>query len=410
MAETDAPTGRAAARPVLRTAIIGLVALAGVITVGLAWPTGGWQRDGEPLAVAGWAPYWQPEASLASFEANADLFADVSVVAYSATAATTVTRYPAMTDEVLATFRNAAAAADVPLVATIFDEAEPNAMAAVLADPVARAAHVDTIVGIATTNSFDGVDLDYEKFAFEDGRSTWATTRPNWVAFLTELAAELHAADVQLIVSVPAVYDGGQTDASGYWVYDYAAMGGIVDRIRVMAYDYSTLGSGPGPVAPIDWVRDLVTAITALVPADKIDLGIPVYGYDWVVAVTGTCPPEQTPANDVISTQRLTTMIAERGLVPAWDEATGESTLDYTDTLSGTDAAGVTATCTVQRTVRFLGDRAVHLRAALAHRSNLHGVALWALGYDNDATWAAIRLAHRGTETWPEITVAPSSP
>ena len=38
--------------------------------------------------------------------------------------------------------------------------------------------------------------VDYETFAFSDGRDTWATTRPNWIAFLGELADRLVGAGV----------------------------------------------------------------------------------------------------------------------------------------------------------------------------------------------------------------------
>lgn len=401
MAETTAPIRRASAGAALRVGVVGAIALVAVIAVGLAWPNSEWSRTGPAVTVAGWAPYWQPEASLASFEANSDVFADISLVAYSATGATAIDRYPSLTDEVVGTFRRAATEARVPLIATIFDDAPPATMAAVLADPAQRAAHVDTIVAVVTDNDFDGVDLDYETFAFEDDRSSWATTRPNWIAFLSELGTKLHASGHQLIVSVPPVYDSGQTDASGYWVYDHAAMGPIVDRIRVMAYDYSVMGGEPGPIAPIEWVQSLVDNLVELVPPDKVDLGIPAYGYDWVLGINGSCPADQVPENDVISTSRATRLIAERGLTPAWDPVTGEASLDYTDVIDGADTSGSPISCTVTRTVRYLDARSLHLRTYLAHRNDLHGVAVWALGYDDDTVWQAIGAARRGEDTWP---------
>lgn len=403
MAEATASTRRVPANPALRAAAVGVVALAAVITVGLAWPNGEWSRSGAPLAVAGWAPYWQPEASLASFATNADVFAGVSVVAYSATGATSVERYPSLTDESVDTFRTAAAEAGVPLLATVFDDAPPGAMAAILADSSSRTAHVLTLFDIVRVGGFGGVDLDYETFAFEDDRSTWATTRPNWISFLGELKSRLETIDAELVVSVPPVYDGGTTDDSGYWVYDHAAMGLIVDRIRVMAYDYSTTGGPPGPLAPIEWVQGLVDALVELVPPDKLDLGIPVYGYDWVVGVVGACPADQVPEHDVISTARINRMVTERGWTPTWDTATAEPFIDYVDTLSGVDSAGAAATCTVNRTIRYLDARAVHARAYLAHRADLHGITIWALGYDDEATWQAVRWARRGEASWPPV-------
>ncbi|MEZ5248244.1 MAG: glycosyl hydrolase family 18 protein [Ilumatobacteraceae bacterium] len=173
------------------------------------------------------------------------MFADVSLVAYSALDAATIVTYDGLPDDAKDTYRAAAAAAGVPLIATIFDDSPSGTMAAVLADPASRAIHVQTVARLVIEGGFAGVDLDYEKFAFSDSRDTWAATSPNWIAFLTELAVPLRAAGKQLIVSVPPVYDGERTGASGYWVYDYAAMGEIVDRIRVMTYDYSFQGGDP---------------------------------------------------------------------------------------------------------------------------------------------------------------------
>ena len=62
--------------------------------------------------------------------------------------------------------------------------------------------------------------------------------------------------------------DGGETDR-GYWVYDYAAMGRVVDHIRIMAYDYST-GSDPGPMAPLAYVREVIAAAKQAVDPDGI--------------------------------------------------------------------------------------------------------------------------------------------
>ena len=340
------------------TAVVVLVLIVAVVAAGLAWSRADpWERTGPPITVASWAPYWQPDTALGSFQANSELFADLSVVSFSAVTGDSIIPYDQMPADMISTFRSATTDRDVPLIATIFDDSPAGTMAATFADPAARSAHVQLIMSLVTDGGFDGVDLDYEKFAYADDRATWSTTRPNWIAFLSELSTALHAIGKQLIVSVPPVYDDGQTDDSGYWVYDHAAMGPLVDRIRVMAYDFSYQGGDPGPIAPIEWVEQLVDTLTSMVDPVKLDLGIPTYGYDWVVSVTGTCPADQVPETRAISTARAARESLERGITPVWDEDTAEQTFDYVDTLNGADTAGVATTCTVARTVRYL-DRA----------------------------------------------------
>jgi spore germination protein YaaH len=413
MPENASPSRRA--RGVV---LIGALALALAGALGFALTRDTWSRSGPPIRVSSWAPYWQPDAALASFTANSEMFSDLAVVAYSARGTDEVVMYESLPDTMIPTYRSAAQAVGVPLIATVFDDSDAGEMAGILADPATRTRHVQALVTVVNSGGtdglgFDGLDLDYEKFAFSDGRDTWAATSPNWISFLAELSAALRAQGKQLIVSVPPIYDDGSPSDSGYWVYDYASMAPLVDRIRVMAYDYSIASGDPGPIAPIQWVRDLVDAITDVVPAAKIDLGIPTYGYDWVLGIEGTCPADQQPDDKAMSTQRAARTVAERGITPSWDIETEERRFDYVDTLTGLDETGATVTCTVTRTVRYLDAVAVQRRAFVAHRSDLHGVALWALGNDDPLTWDGLRAARLGEETWGDITspttVAPSA-
>ena len=395
MAEED---GTAPRVPSDRRRALVLVTLAAVVALGAALllSTDDWEREGPPLEVAGWAPYWQTHLAYLSFDPNADLFGDVSVFGFEVTGAGDLGSHPNLSIDATGRFAARAAPAGVVLLATIFDSTESGVMAALLADPARRAAHVQAIVALVETNGFDGVDIDYEQFAFADDRGTWDTTRPDWVAFIGELATEMHSRDKVLVVSVPSV---------DYSVYDHEAMGRLADRVKLMAYNFST--SEPGPIAPAGWVREEVDQLKDLVPAEKIDLGVPAYGYDWPVTVTGTCPPDQQPGRRSVTPAAAAQRAAETGATLLWDEEAEEARFDYTQTLTGVDASGVAVSCTVERTVRYLEARAIHRRAWIAHREDLHGVAIWALGNDDPSIWPALRTARDGAEEWPGATFPP---
>ena len=114
------------------------------------------------------------------------------------------------------------------------------------------------------------------------------------MAFIDELSTAMHFLGKVLTVSIPPIYDTGRTGDSGYWVYDYAAIGEHVDRIRIMAYDYST--DRPGPIAPLAWVRSTVKAAKKAVDDDsKIVLGVPMYGRNWVVGTPAPARRGSTP-------------------------------------------------------------------------------------------------------------------
>ena len=395
------PTPDAARRPdksprplmrLLAVAGIGVLILAAVIGFALA-RTPSWKRTGPPITVSGWAPYWQTDSAYASFSANSAVFSDVSLFAYHATGAETVGPFDQLDPNAVGLFQQAAHRAGVKFTASIIDGTDAHVMAAILADPATRSVHVHAIVQLALTSGFDGIDLDYEKFAFSDGRDTWDATRPNWVAFVTELAAALHKESKTLTVSVPD---------PGYSVYDYKAMGKVVDHIRIMAYDYST--SEAGPIAPIDWVAGVVEAAKKLVPADKLVLGVPVYGYDWPVQVDGTCPVGPKPKKRNLSTKSAAALAASKGIAPIWDQQRAERTFSYSEQLVGNDSSGNPVTCIVKRSVWYADAQAVHIRAWLAERQDLSGISLWSLGSEDTVTWEGIAAARADLSTWPPVT------
>ena len=156
--------------------------------------------------VSGWLPYWMTTparpAGVANAVANADLISEVMPFWYSAVAGG-----PAgVTIRTNPNFGNAASniawatgqlrGAGLRILPAIADSSGKGTMGATLADPAKRALHIADIVNLVTTTDSDGIDLDYEIFAFSDGRASWAATQPNWTAFVNELSAALHGGHV----------------------------------------------------------------------------------------------------------------------------------------------------------------------------------------------------------------------
>jgi HAD superfamily hydrolase (TIGR01509 family) len=366
----------------------GLLAAVAAVAIGAAVVGGGDgvpPRAPGPLDVQAWTPYWAIDDALPELDARADTLHALSPFWYRATGADSIDVEPNTPSAQAAQFIATARRRGVPIVASIRDGTKAGVMAGLLADPAQRARHVEALATFAATNRWAGLDIDYEQFAFADGRDTWATTRPNWVAFVGELAKRLHADGRTLTVSVPPVFDAGKTDASGYWVYDYAAITPLVDTLRVMAYDYSVASGSPGPIAPLSWV-DAVIAGTAKVSGDpsKLVLGIPLYGYNWVVDTSGTCPPN-AEGNISLSTREMNALAARRKATPTFDKANYEMTFSYELRLS---AAG--ASCTQSREVHYVDANGAQIRMQHAVDGGFGGVALFAFGYEDAATWTAI--------------------
>ena len=335
------------------------------------------------IPVDAWAPYFALPDAQSSLATNGRWLRQVSPFWYSAHDATTITVDGNLAPDATDSFVSSVRSAGAKVVPSIVDAMPAGGMAALLADPAKRAAHVAAIADLAANNRFDGIDIDYEQFAFADNRATWAATRPLWLDFLTELGNRLHADGRTLTVSVPYIYDTKRNGDSGYWVYDYGGMEPHVDQIRIMAYDYST--SEPGPIAPLSFVQQAIDAAKRAVDDDsKLVLGVALYGYNWPIATVGTCPASQEGRTGV--TQRnVDDLIAKRGATPVHDPVTGESSFTYP--LEVTD--GVT-TCTQTREVHYVDAEGARQRIDLARTERLGAVSLWAMGFDAPATWQSI--------------------
>jgi tRNA modification GTPase len=156
------------------------------------------------------------------------------------------------------------------------------------------------------SNGFDGIDLDFEGFAFVDGNKTWTKTAPNWVQFIKELSTQLHLSQKLLSVTTPYAFDPSEKQ-KGYTVYAWADIAASIDRLRIMTYDYSV--AKPGPIGPIAWTEKTLKYAISIMPASKVFIGLPGYGRGWSykihcilsVPVTASDPPCSAVGNTVFT-------------------------------------------------------------------------------------------------------------
>lgn len=64
---------------------------------------------------------------------------------------------------------------------------------------------------------------------------------------------------------------------------DYRLLGQAADRVLLMTYEWGYKYGPPMAVAPLNKVRQVVEYALTEIPAEKIDLGMANYGYDWTL-------------------------------------------------------------------------------------------------------------------------------
>lgn len=352
--------------------------------------------------VSGWLPYWTTSTSTSTVVANADLFNEVSPFWFSAVSAGSgLTITSPLSQATRDSTGQTLTSRGIKVLPTITDGTKPGVMAAQLKSPKSRAALVKQLVAIANAPHVDGIDLDWESFAFKDGHASWPSTRPAWIAFIATLGKQLHARHKWLAVTTPPLYDSGQTVSSGYWVYAWAAIASSIDRLRIMTYDYHT--SIPGPIAPYNWVDRVAAFATTQVAAGKVQIGVAAYGRIWIARradnsldITGTCPVDNAPPlkSREFPSSQVPAILKARGLSPKivrWDPVSQERTFTYTKVYSGKTAANKPTSCRVVHEAWYDDVSAALSRSRLVYRYHLAGIAQWTIGGEQSAQWSKLR-------------------
>ena len=110
---------------------------------------------------------------------------------------------------------------------------------------------------------YQGINLNFEGLGFLDTGDELKSVQNKLTNFISLLSSKLENSDLTLTLTVHA-------PNSAYLGYDYKALGQLVDRLIIMAYDY-----GPVP-EPNQKVLEAVAASVKSVPAEKLVLGISI--------------------------------------------------------------------------------------------------------------------------------------
>jgi len=214
-----------------------------------------------------------------------------------------------------------------------------------LSSPSNRSRLIKQLTDLAVRDKYDGVNIDFEFIAPEDG--------PHFTRFLQELKAAL-GPDKMLSVAVFA-RTGEEKWATPY---DYKAIGEAVDLVVVMAYDYSYLDIEPGPVAPLWWVEKVAGYMQRQMAPEKILMGMATYGYDW-----GSDGEART-----VSASKLQQIVAKYTVVDHFDQASMSPYYTYYDEEGH------------YHQIWMENQKSLNAKWTLCQAEQLGGVAFWRIG------------------------------
>jgi spore germination protein len=121
---------------------------------------------------------------------------------------------------------------------------------------------------------YQGVDVDFEYILAED--------RDLFTAFVRDLREVMNANGYTVSVALAPKTSASQQGLL-YEGKDYAGLGEAANEVLLMAYEWGYTYGPAMAVAPLNKVRSVVEYALTEIPSEKINLGIPNYGYDWTL-------------------------------------------------------------------------------------------------------------------------------
>ncbi len=234
-----------------------------------------------------------------------------------------------------------------------FDQGSLNALTS-SAPAAARLAQA--VLGLVRSKSLDGVNLDLE--------GEGAGDRAGLTNLVTAVSSALKAANPKYQLTIDT-YASSAGDGAGF--YDVPALNRIVDGFFVMAYELNLKASPNGGSPLTSGMFSNQTAAqqyAAVVPADKVILGLPFFGYDWPTS-NGTLGAQAQGSPSIVTYGQEATS----GHQIYWDADTDTAWTSY---LSGGQ----------WHEAFFEDPSSLYLAAQLAQQFGLGGVGIWALGMD----------------------------
>ncbi|HOX96514.1 MAG TPA: glycosyl hydrolase family 18 protein [Candidatus Woesebacteria bacterium] len=266
---------------------------------------------------------------------------------------------------------------------------DPDTIEGILQNSDTRSTAINSIMSVYNSYKFDDINIDFEYVSAGNFE-----IRANYVQFIKDLRSA--CTTVKSYCQIDIDVFGSVAEKPRLW--DLKSLEPFVDKFIVMSYDYyRTTSTQAGPIAPISGKcstiitqncleEDIISHISALskiIPSEKIILGIPFYGYEWQTASSDFLANTYSGTGRLASYQRILTLFqnADISSISAkWSDTTLSPYLVY-------EKDGDTYQ------VHFENSQSLEQKIKLVKSANLGGIAIWALGYEGESQdlWTPIK-------------------
>lgn len=223
---------------------------------------------------------------------------------------------------------------------------------AVLTEQAAQDNFLRNVEALLAGGGWYGVNVDFEYI--------YPFDRDSYNQFLRRLTERMHDLGYIVVTALaPKLSDSQQ--GLLYTAHDYAFHGRTADYVVLMTYEWGYIYGPAMAVAPLDMVRRVLDYAVSVMPAGKILMGVPNYGYNW------TLPFVQGSAARPVTNIQAVTLAGQTGAAIQFDETAQAPFFRYTDG----DGR--------RHEVWFEDARSLRAKYALVQEYGLAGVSFWNL-------------------------------
>jgi spore germination protein len=235
-----------------------------------------------------------------------------------------------------------------------------------LSDPNLTDTVIANMMSVIERKGADGLDIDMEYIP--------PNLKQGFMRFIRRAAAACHERGYFINVALAPKFYAEQPGVL-YEAHDYREIGEYADTVFLMTYEWGYKYGTPMAVAPLPSVRQVLQYALTEIPASKIILGIPNYGYDWKLPFVEGETIAETISN-VTAAARAREMNTEilysaESASPFYYYNVARSTLDpnFSAGYGNRDS----------HVVWFEDVRSVRDKFDLAKQSRIYGVGYWSL-------------------------------
>lgn len=211
---------------------------------------------------------------------------------------------------------------------------------------------IDGLVVTVTNKNYAGVNIDFEFIKGSDAQG--------FASFVEQLRIAMNALGYFVTVCLAPKTSANQPGLL-YEGMNYALLGAASNGAFLMTYEWGYTYGPPMAVAPLNKVREVVEFAVTQIPAEKLDLGMANYCYDWALPfVQGESRAQSMGLNEAVQ------LAALNGATIEFDEIAQSPFYYYTN--NG-----------VEHVVWFEDVRSILGKLELRDEKSLNGVGFWQL-------------------------------